>query len=216
MKAMINQLTIDEITQFVKSTPEQAIFDWKIDFTIPDDNDKRGEIIKDIAAIANAAVTSYGFIIYGVDPRRPDPIIGISETYDDAKLQQLVRGKTEPPVDFVYYEVSRGPKILGVVQVKPSIRRPHIITVDIGKVRSGQIVIRRGSSTEGIRLSDLFEFFYGQSSGYFAQIIQRLKLDIAQQNATTAYLRELRAQANDTLRDMEVIAGLPPGTLGSR
>ena len=164
---MITQLTIDQIIDLVKASPEQTVLDWKIDFILPNDDNKRGEIIKDIAAIANGASLSYGFLIYGVDPRRPDPIVGISNTYDDAKLQQLIKGKIEPPVEFLYYEVSAGPTIIGVIQIKPNRMRPHIITVDIGKVRNGQIVIRRGSSTDGIKLHDLFEFFYGQTSGYF-------------------------------------------------
>lgn len=213
---LITQLTIDEIAKLVKSTPEQSVFDWKVDFTVPNDDEKRGEIIKDIAAIANAAALSYGFVVYGVDPRKHDPILGISKRYDDAKLQQLVKGKIEPPVDFVYYEVSAGPKIVGVIQVQPSRRRPHIITVDLGKVRNGQIVVRRGSSTDGINLQDLFEFFYGQTSGYFPQVIHKLKLDVEQQKAATLYMQELRQQQNDALKSMEVIAGLPPGTLGAK
>lgn len=213
---MITQLTIDEIIELVKSKPEQAVFDWKNDFTVPNDNDKRGEIIKDLAAIANAAITSYGFIIYGVNPQNPKIITGISASYDDANLQQLVKGKINPEVDFLYYEVSFGPKKVGVIQVKPSRKRPFIITTDIGKIRQGQIVIRKGSATVGATLNDLQEFFYGQTSGYFPQVIQKLQLNVAEQNATTAYLRELREGANDAIRDMKVISGLPPGILGGK
>ena len=216
MSNMIIKLTINEIIKLIKSSPEQAIFDWKVDFTIPNTDENRGEIIKDIVAIANAAALSYGFIIYGVDPRKPDPIVGISNTYDDAKLQQLLEGKVEPPIEFVYYEVSFGPKNVGVIQIRPAMKRPHIITTDIGKIRNGQIVIRRGSSTDGIKLNDLFEFFYGQTSGYFPQVLQKLKINVEQQNATTAYLQELRQAANDALRDMEVVTGLPRGSLGAK
>ena len=213
---MIRQLTIDEIIRLLQSTPEQAIFDWKVDFSPPRDDKARGEMIKDIAAIANTIVSSYGFIVYGVDPRRPDPIVGVTNHYDDASLQQLVRTKVEPAVDFLYYEVSHGPKVVSVIQIEPTRRRPHIIKVDLGKVRNGQIPIRRGSSTDGIRLNDLMEFFYGRSSGYFQQMVQKLHLDVAQQTAQTAYLRELREQADQALRDTEVIAGVPPGSLGGK
>jgi predicted HTH transcriptional regulator len=209
-------LTIDEIISLVKSAPEQAVFDWKRDFSLPTDNEKKGEIIKDIAAIANASSLSYGFIIYGVDPGKPDLVIGISNRYDDAKLQQLVKGKIAPPVEFVYYEVSVGPKAVGVVQISPSRRRPHIITVDIGKVRNGQIVIRRGSSTDGVTLKDLFEFFYGQSSGYFPAILQRMQAQTQQQIADVSYMRELREQSNQALRDMETTMGAPRGSLGAK
>jgi predicted HTH transcriptional regulator len=213
---MIQQLTIDEIVNLVRSAPEQALFDWKSDFCLPKDDDSRGEIVKDIAAIANAAASSYGFIVYGVDPRKPDAIIGVTNQYDDARLQELVRGKIEPSVDFVYYEVSFGAKIVSVIQIKPIRSRPHIIRVDLGRVRKGQIPIRRGSSTDGVTLNDLFEFFYGQSSGYFPQIVKKLGLDVAQQNATNQYLRILQDQANQALRDMEVTLGAPRGSLGAK
>ena len=45
---MITALSIDEVGQFLKNTPEQAAFDWKRDFIPPTDDEKRGEIIKDM------------------------------------------------------------------------------------------------------------------------------------------------------------------------
>ena len=164
---MITALTVDEIIQLLRKTPEQAVFDWKQDFVRPTDDEARGELIKDIAAIANASALSYGFIFYGVDPRRPDPVVGISASYDDSRIQQLLKGKVEPLPTFLYYEVSTGPKTIAVIQVAPSRKRPFIISVDIGRVRKGQIVIRRGSATDGVTLNDLAEFFYGANSAYF-------------------------------------------------
>ena len=196
---MITMLSLEEIVKVLKATPEQAAFDWKVDFTLPNDDDKKGEIIKDIAAIANASSLSYGFIFYGVDPRKPDPIVGISSRYDDANLQQLLKGKINPPVEFLYYEETAGPRVVAVIQVKPTRRRPHIINVDLGKVRQGQIVIRRGSSTEGVTIDDLFEFFYGQTSGYFPTIVQRLQAGTLKQFANIAYLRELSGKEGDVL-----------------
>lgn len=213
---MIKTLTFDEVITLVKSTPEQAVFDWKIDFVLPIDDEKRGELVKDLAAVANAISSSYGFILYGVDPRKPDPVLGITQTYDDAKLQQLAQGKIEPVPEFLYYEVSLGLKIIGVLQVKPTRRRPHIICVDLGKVRKGQIPIRKGSSTDGVNLKDLFEFFYGESSGYFPTILQRLQATTQQQLADVAYMRELREQRNQALKDMEVAMGALPGSLGAK
>ncbi|MCM8620316.1 MAG: ATP-binding protein [Candidatus Accumulibacter sp.] len=208
---MITALTIDEILQFLAKTPEQAVFDWKQDFVHPADDDARGELIKDIAAIANASVLSYGFIFYGVDPRRPDPLVGITRPYDDARLQQLVQGKLEPIPSFLYYEVSAGPKTVGVIQVAPSKKRPYIIRVDIGRIRKGQIVIRRGSSTDGVTLDDLAEFFYGQYSQYFANVRQRLGLDVQRQQAITEYIAELRRGAEAAEDHMWQAAGFLGG-----
>jgi len=208
-------LTIDEIVKMLSTMPEQGAFDWKSDFTLPRNDGEKGEIIKDIAAIANASPLSYGFIIYGADPRRPDPVLGVSARYDDAKLQQLVAGKIDPPVEFLYYEVAKGHKVVSVIQIKPTRRRPHIICVDLGKVRRGQIPIRRGSSTDGVTLKDLFEFFYGPTSGYFPTAIQHMQAHTQQQLADVAYMRELREQANQALRDMETVMGAPRGSLGA-
>jgi predicted HTH transcriptional regulator len=211
---MIQTLSIDDVVALVRKTPEQTAFDWKTDFVLPTNDDARGELIKDIAAIANASPSSYGFLVYGVNPKRPDVIVGISKGYDDAKLQELIRGKIEPAVEFLYYEVAFATKVVAVIQVHPTRRRPHVIRVDIGRVRKGQIPIRRGSSTDGVTIQDLFEFFYGPSSGYFQNIISRAKLDVAQQQAWNEKMRLLQSEADRALRDMEMVAGLPKGSLG--
>lgn len=209
-------LNFDEVIALVTKTPEQAVFDWKTDFVIPNDDEKRGEFIKDLSATANACASSDGFIVYGVDPRKPEPILGITQSYDDANLQQLVQGKIQPLPEFLYYEVSAGSKSLGILQVKPTRKRPHIIAVDLGKVRKGQILIRRGSSTDAVTMRDLFEFFYGQTSGYFPGIIQRLQAESQRRMADAAYMRELQEQANQSLRDMEIVTGAPRGSLGAK
>lgn len=187
---------------------EQAVFDWKSNFVTPSDDEKRGELIKDLAAVANACSSSDGFIVYGVDPRKPDPLLGITQSYDDSKLQQLMQGKIDPLPEFLYYEVMHGSKIIGVIQVKPTRQRPHIITVDCGRIRKGQIVIRRGSSTDGITMPDLIEFFYGNTSGYFPTILERIGAPARQLEANAAYVRECREQANQAFREMEMISGI--------
>lgn len=143
-------------------------------------------------------------------------MLGISQSYDDAKLQQLVAGKVDPVPEFLYYEVSAGAKLLGVLQVKPTRKRPHIISVDLGKVRKGQILVRRGSSTDGATMKDLFEYFYGQSSGHFPLVVQQLQAHAQKTSADAAYLRELREGADQALRDMEIISGVPRGSIGGK
>src|ERR1017187_573794 len=111
----MNTFTIDDVIDLVKKRPEHAIFDWKSDFVVPNDNNKRGEFIKDLDAFANAIASTYGIIVYGVDPRRPNPVVGISASYDDAKLQQLSKGKIDPIPEFLYYELLHGTKTVGLV-----------------------------------------------------------------------------------------------------
>lgn len=205
---MMKTLTIDDVLELVKKAPEQAVLDWKRDFVVPIDDQKRGEFIKDLAAVANACSSSYGFIVYGVAPGNTEPIVGITQAYDDSRLQQLANGKIEPRPEFLYYEVSAGPKVVGILQVKPTRQRPHIIRVDLGKVRKGQIPIRRGSSTDGITMADLQEFFYGQTSGYLPGFLERLQAPARNMEAQAVYMRELRENANQAISDMEAITGV--------
>jgi predicted HTH transcriptional regulator len=206
---MISMLTIEQIIELLGATPEQAVFDWKSDFVRPTTADTQGELIKDIAAIANALTSVPGYIFYGVDPRQPDPIRGISSTYDDARLQQLIAGKVRPAVEFVYYEVVAGTKTVSVVHVVPTRRRPHIISVNVGKIREGQIPIRRGSSTGGATIEDLFQMFYGPFSGYFESVLQKRQLHIQQQQIDLENLKMLDKIADDTRREMRRSLGLP-------
>jgi predicted HTH transcriptional regulator len=201
-------LTIEQILEVVKLTPEKAVFDWKRDFVPPVDDYKRGEFLKDVSAIANACTNNYGLIIYGVDPRTPELVVGTTVSYDDAKLQQLAQGKIQPVPEFLYYELMHGARRVAVVQIAPSQPRPHIINVNMGGVRKGQILVRRGTSTDGVTIEDLYRFFYGKHSSHFPNVIQQMNAHANQQNAQTAYLRELRAQADNALRDMEIISGV--------
>lgn len=207
---MITALTFDEVLDFLKKTPEQAVFDWKRDFVHPTDPEARGELIKDIAAIANSSALSPGFIFYGVDQHLADPVLGITKPYDDSRIQQLVQGKLEPIPEFLYYEVYRGPKIVAVIQVAPSKKRPFIIREDVGRIRKGQIVIRRGSSTDGVTLNDLAEFFYGQHSQYFADELHQRGLDVQRQQVLNETLAELRRGAERTEDEIWRAAGVAP------
>ena len=212
---MIQKLTLDEILSVLRLTPEQCVFDWKQDLVI-ETGDKKAEILKDIVAIANATATSPGFVFCGVDPRRPDPVVGTSKSHDDAMFQQMFANKVNPPVVFLYYEATLGPKTVGVFHIPASRQRPHIVMKDFGRLREGQLLIRRGSSTGGMTQTDLFELFYGPTSPYLAGVLEKIGATAMQTQADTMKMRELREQQNSLIRDMEVISGLPPGSLGSR
>ena len=200
---MIQKLTLNDVIALIQKSPEQVNFDWKRDFSIPNNDDKRGEIIKDVTAIANSLTLSPGFIFYGVDPSISESIIGITNSYDDASLQQLFKNKVEPAIEFIYYEVSFGTKNIGIIQILPSRKRPHIIKVDLGKVRNGQIPIRRGSSTDGVGIQDLCEMFYGQNSAYFERILSQTQLGLHQQQISMDYIRVLMQLIQENERKMQ-------------
>jgi len=189
---MIKKLAIDEILLILKNNPEQLIFDWKRDLNWGKEDVTKSEKVKDIVAIANTVTEESGYIFYGVDPNQPDSIIGISRSYDDSRFQQLLRDKVSPRVEFIYYEVLKIDKRVGVIEVFGSSSKPHIIMKDYGKLREGQILIRRGSSTGGIQFDDLLEIFLGSNSPYLraalqnmgitAKLLEQVNILIQQQN----------------------------------
>jgi len=97
-----------------------------------------------------------------------------------------------------------------VIQISPTKQRPHIISVDVGKVRKGQIVIRRGSSTDGATLQDLFSFFYGNESQWFAQVRRQLGVDAQRVQADAAYLAELRRGSEMAEDEIYAAVGMQP------
>ena len=96
-----------------------------------------------------------------------------------------------------------------MIHVAPTKKRPHIISVDIGKVRKGQIVIRRGSSTDGVTISDLLESFYGITSDYSPGFVKQLDLDVRRQEAWTAQMAELRRGTESAEDGIWHAAGFP-------
>jgi predicted HTH transcriptional regulator len=206
MSEIIKKLTITEIINILKSTPEQQLFDWKSDLVLTKNHDC--EIIKDIAAIANATTKTAGYIFYGVNPDKPDPLIGISHSHDDANIQQLVEGKVDPPIKFLYYEVSYNSSIIGIIHVPPSFKRPHIIAVNIEKLRAGQIPIRKGSTTTGITQHDLFECFYGKDSPYFNNVLRKVGAESQLLQAQAIYDAQSMRREQEIERQMRRTLGL--------
>ena len=98
----------------------------------------------------------------------------------------------KPAPEFIYYEVASGSKLIGVIRIMPTGKRPHIISVDFGKIRSGQIPVRRGSSTAGVTREDLFEMFYKEASGARRLQLQQLyrTVELIRDNALQLYVSD--------------------------
>lgn len=199
---MITKLTVGEILTMLSQVPEQHVFDWKRDLSL-DNDDKKSEFVKDIAAIANGTTNAPGFIFYGVDADRSGVVPGMSHSYDDANLQQLVSGKITPDVDFLYYEILENGKTIGVVHIPPSRKCPHIIARDFGRLREGQVLVRQGSSTRGIHLQDLFGIFYGQSSPYLGGILEIYGVAAKQRELDLQQAKQLSETISDIIARTE-------------
>ena len=111
--------------------------------------DDKGELLKDILAISNAWRDGPGYILLGFKDRRPHPaeVVGISESIDDAKVQQFVHGKVKPKLTFSYEEHLCEGKTVGVITI-PKQRRAFYLSHAYGKLKSNVVYVRRGSSTD--------------------------------------------------------------------
>lgn len=151
---VIQRLSRIRIEELIRA-PEQTKLDFKSDLRLDNDHLK-AEFVKDVIAVANSPGDT-GFLLYGVDATLPDPIVGISRSFDDATLQQIVNSKVDRPVAFLYYEQQFDARKIGVVVIPPSSLRPHIVSSTTGNLKDGQIPIRRGSSTTRATAEDLAE-----------------------------------------------------------
>ncbi len=205
---MFQRLTMQEVVDILKTTPEQCAFDWKRDFTLPTSDEQRGELIKDIAAIANSLTNYPGFIFYGVDGDAKEPIIGITQSYDDARIQQLIQGKISPEPQFLYYEILVENARIGVIHVLPTQNRPFIIQCNMGKIRAGQILVRKGSSTKPVDISDLYSMFYGEHSRHYKAQLSFVNQRIQQEQLRLQYFAQLQTAIDRNDRDVDRMLGL--------
>jgi hypothetical protein len=213
---MIEKLPLPEILEILRKTPEQTVFDWKQDFSVPLDDDAKGEIVKDIMAVANGTAFTHhdGYVFYGVQPGRPDPVVGVSETWDDANLQQLVAAVLDPVPEFLLYDVDGGAGRTVTVLHVPRSRQPfHVAKKNLGKLREGQAVIRQGSSTRGLMRADHMRLYLTVGGGYVEQVLQQYGAAAQMTQAQNARIQLLQQEQARLVRQMESITGLPPGTL---
>ena len=209
-------MTHGEIAALVVATPEQRVFDWKRDFSVPTSEEAKGEVVKDIVAVANGTALDRraGMIVYGVHPGRPDPIVGISQSWDDARLQQLARSAIQPPVEFLYHEISENGRTVAVIEVSRSVQPFHVVSRDLGGLREGQILIREGSTTRGIRQEDLVRLYLTPGFGYAEELLRRHGAEAQTLQALANAGHEMRAQEVHRIRQIEALTGLPHGSMG--
>ncbi len=179
-------MTQEDLLQRIERQPEQWKQDCKSRLDLDQAHHKAG-LVKDVVAIANSPGNETGYIFYGVDLSATQPIVGLHCSYDDATLQQIVSGKLERPVSFLYYELTVGDAEVGVIAIPPSRRRPHIIRANYDFLREGQIPIRRGSSTTWAGSDDIREMLLDASADA-SQDLRDLVLDAGQDSVRTSTL----------------------------
>ena len=150
----------DEELEQLRHKGESADLDFKraqYPFSGATDHQK-SELLKDILAMANAYRTGASYILIGFKDQTPRPaeVVGIaaSDHIDDAALQQFLRSKIDPPLEFQYEERLFDGKHVAIFTVPKQVR-PFAPNKDYGKVKKNAVYVRRGSSTAEASISEV-------------------------------------------------------------
>jgi Putative DNA-binding domain/AbiTii len=200
---MLKRLTPAEILNLVEVHPEQSKFDWKRDLVLKSEHSK-AELVKDIVAIANSHGDDTGYILYGIDLSEANPIVGLTNSHDDAKLQQIVNSKVERPVQFLYHESDIDGRRIGVAVIPPSHARPRIIRANFGSLHEGVIKIRRGSSTGWAGWDDIRQMFENVASNSHFDLDDLIRRAGDSQSKISSVALELWQIAGDDLDTKEI------------
>lgn len=157
---------IDELLNKLRYKCEGADIDFKSAQYLfnKGSEDTKGEILKDILAIANAWRDGFGYILLGFKDQRPHPaeVVGISESIDDAQLQQFVNSKVKPKLTFSYEEHVYQGKTVALITI-PKQKRTFHLTHAYGKLKSNVVYVRRGSSTDEAEPQEIHEMMKADS-----------------------------------------------------
>ncbi|MBA4319352.1 MAG: hypothetical protein C0412_13200 [Flavobacterium sp.] len=144
--------SVDTITlENLLNESESNYLDFKQDqyrFEGASEEDK-SELLKDILAFANAWRRTDAYIIIGVQEVKGgrSQVVGITNHFDDASLQQFINNKVQKPIQFSYTTFEFEGKQVGILQI-PVQERPFYVKQKYGKVKQNIVYLRRGSSTD--------------------------------------------------------------------
>lgn len=110
--------------------------------------EEKSELLKDILAFANSWRRTDAYILIGFREVKGGQaeVVGISQSLDDAHLQQFINGKLQRPLRFAYTALKVEGSDVAVIHI-PQQERPFYAIGKYGKVEANTIYVRRGSST---------------------------------------------------------------------
>ncbi|KAB8173053.1 ATP-binding protein [Lysobacter maris] len=152
---------------------------------------QKSELLKDILAMANAYRAGPGYILIGFKDQMPHPaeVVGIAASghIDDAALQQFVRSKVDPLLEFQYEERLFDGKHVAIITV-PRQPRPFAPNKDYGKLKKNTVYVRRGSSTDEASMSEMSKMALADA-GSSKTIHVDLRIDTERNTPLPAYLK---------------------------
>lgn len=138
----------DSLLEELLNEDESAALDFKRNQYPLSNDDQKGELIKDVLAMANAFRRATAFILIGVDDVKGGRsiVVGVTEHLKDADLQQLINSKTNRAVTFAYLAYPFEGKQVGILEIGPQ-ARPIFLRKSFGKLDASAVYLRHGSST---------------------------------------------------------------------
>lgn len=111
----------------------------------------KARFIKNLICMANTPRKGSAYIVSGVSckPGGKKEIVGVSESEhpDDADLQELAKGKVDPPPQFSYRAVTYSGTSLGILEINPRKYGPFMPRFECQNIiTQGPLYFRRGSS----------------------------------------------------------------------
>jgi predicted HTH transcriptional regulator len=152
---------------------ESDWLEWKADFPTgilgsrkdPEWQEGKGELIKDLTALANSPGKSPAFLVYGVkDFRIRREVRGTSTSFDDAMFQEWIRRSIDPQIKFHYSEIEANPeKKVALFEIEKTLPYPHVLKVDLGtNIHKGQVWFRIKTQNNIALYADLEKMFRGE------------------------------------------------------
>ena len=112
------------------------------------------DFCKDVSAMANT-YGGTGYLLIGVEDKS-GAVIGIDpQSFDTARMQQVVNSRCQPHIDFSARVVDYQGKTVGLITIPESTRKPH-------RIREGtkmSTFVRRGDTTEQADTEEILSMF---------------------------------------------------------
>lgn len=125
--------------------------DFKASLCLSTESEKK-ELTKDVIAMANSR-GGRGYIIFGVEDKTKR-ILGIDPgDFKEEQIQQIIYNRCDPPVPISIDFLRADGKLVAVLTVYKSSHQPHQM------MQNGAFYIRRGSTTDTARRSEIANLF---------------------------------------------------------
>lgn len=166
---------LDQLKGLLQREEEGRDLDYKQDLYLETDGDK-AEFVKDVLALANSA--EVGYIVTGVEDDTWQPV-GIREHHKQIRLNDVLKGKTDPPLEVEYFEHDANGLTHGMVTIKAA-DPPYLVAVHDrygGKLSTapqkqshivrGTIYVRIQDKNEGasrVHVDEMYKATYGREN----------------------------------------------------